>query len=72
MQPTLTGSFLTSDDALPMKVLWRDQRLFLSFKGEGDPWEEEVLKLKPEVLITRHASGLRYEYARYEPLLIPE
>ena len=72
MQPTLKGTFLTSDDALPMKVLWRDQRLFLSFEGEGTPWEEEVLKLKPETLITRHANGLRYQYARYEPLLIPE
>ena len=72
MQPTLKGTFLTSDDALPMKVLWRDQRLFLSFQGEEVPWEEEVLKLQQDVLITRHANGLRYEYSRYEPLLIPE
>jgi len=72
MQPTLKGTFLTSDDALPMKVVWRDQRLFLSFNGEGQPWEEEVLKLQEDVLVTRHANGLRYEYARYEPLLIPE
>jgi hypothetical protein len=72
MQPTLTGTFLTSDDALPMNVLWRDQRLFLSFEGEQTPWEEEVLKLQQDVLITRHANGLRYEYARYKPLLIPE
>ena len=55
-----------------MKVLWRDHRLFLSFQEEGTPWEEEVLKLNPEALITRHANGLRYEYTRYEPLLIPE
>lgn len=72
MQPTLEGTFLTSDDALPMKVLWRDQRLFLSFKGEETPWEEEVVELKQDVLVTRHANGLRYEYTRYKPLLIPQ
>ena len=72
MQPTLEGTFLTSDDALPMEVLWRDERLFLSFRGDGAPWEEEVLKLRQDVLVTRHANGLCYEYSRYEPLLTPE
>ena len=72
MQPTLKGTFLTSDDALPMEVVWRDERLFLSFRGEGAPWEEEVLKLQQDLLITRHANGLCYEYSRYEPLLTPE
>ena len=72
MQPTLKGTFLTSDDALPMEVVWRDERLFLSFRGEGVPWEEEVLKLQQDLLITRHANGLCYEYSRYEPLLTPE
>ena len=72
MQPTLNGTFLTSDDALPMEVLWRNGRLFLSFKGQETSWEEEVVKLKQDVLVTRHANGLRYEYARYEPLLIPQ
>jgi len=72
MQPTLKGTYLTSDDALPMKVVWRDQRLFLSFDGGEVPWEEEVLTLEQDILITRHANGLRYQYARYEPLLIPE
>ncbi len=72
VQPTLQGTFLTSDDALPMEVLWRDGRLFLSFKGEETPWEEEVLELRQDLLITRHAHGLRYEYTRYEPLLNPQ
>lgn len=72
VQPTLQGTFLTSDDALPMEVLWRDDRLFLSFMGEETPWEEEVLELQQDLLITRHANGLRYEYTRYEPLLNPE
>lgn len=72
VQPTLQGTFLTSDDALPMEVLWRDGRLFLSFRGGEAPWEEEVLDLQQDLLITRHANGLRYEYTRYEPLFNPE
>jgi hypothetical protein len=69
MQPTLEGTYLTSDDALPMEVIWRDKRLFLSFRGEGDPWEEEVIRLQQDLLVTLHANGLRYEYSRYKPLL---
>ncbi len=72
MQPTLEGTFLTSSDALPMQVVWRDKRLFLSFQGEETPWEEEVLNLEKDLLVTRHANGLKYEYSRYEPLITPE
>ena len=72
MQPTLEGTYLTSDDALPMEVIWRDERLFLSFRGEAAPWEEEVQRLQQDLLVTRHANGLRYEYSRYKPLLTPE
>ena len=68
----MLGTYLTSDDALPMDILWRDGRLFLSFSGGDKPWEEEVLQLNKEILITRHENGLHYEYIRYEPLIKPE
>lgn len=70
VQPTVLGTYLTSDDALPMAVSWRDGRLFLSFSGEGEPWEEEVRELSRETLVTLHQNGLRYKYVRYEPLNI--
>jgi hypothetical protein len=70
MQPTLEGTYLTSDDALPMQVLWRDRRLFLKFDGSSQSWEEEVKKLQPAKLILLHSNGLRYEYKKYEPLTI--
>jgi hypothetical protein len=72
VQPTLGGTFLTSDDALPLEVAWRDGRLFLSFPKAGAPWEEEVLVLDETQLITRHTNGLQYEYTRYQPLTNPE
>lgn len=71
VQPTLEGRYLTSDDALPMQVLWREGRMFLVFSGEEDPWEEEVLELSSRALVTRHSNGLRYEYTRYEPIFPP-
>lgn len=70
MQPTLGGSYLTSDDALPMEVLWRDGRLFLKFNGASQSWEEEVLDLQPTRLLLLHGNGLKYEYKIYEPLTI--
>lgn len=70
VQPTVMGTYLTSDDALPMAVSWRDGRLFLRFSGEGQPWEEEVLELDGETLVTLHQNGFRYEYVRYKALII--
>ena len=67
VQPTLDGKYLTSDDALPMEILWRDSRLFLGFKGGDSQWEEEVLELDSLSLTTRHSNGLLYTYTRYEP-----
>jgi hypothetical protein len=68
VQPTLDGTYLTSDDAVSMEVVWREKALFLSFPEGEDPWKEEVLELSQSELVTRHANGLRYEYKRYEPL----
>ncbi len=72
LQPTLGGTFLTSDDALALEVTWRDGRLFLSFPKAEAPWEEEVLALDSTLLVTRHTNGLQYEYIRYQPLTNPE
>lgn len=67
VQPTLDGKYLTSDDALPMEILWRDKRLFLGFTGSDTEWEEEVLELDSLNLTTLHSNGLLYTYNRYEP-----
>jgi hypothetical protein len=69
VQPTVQGTYLTSDDALPMEITWREGRLFLAFSGEGQRWEEEVRQLDRETLVTLHQNGLRYEYTRYKPLI---
>ncbi len=70
MQPTLEGTYRTSDDALPMEVIWRDDRLFLKFDGTEDTWEEEILRIEAGKLIMRHGNGLKYIYQKYEPMTI--
>lgn len=67
MQPTVDGKYLTSNDALPMEVIWRDGVLLLGFSGGDSQWEEEVLKLDSLKLTTRHSNGILYSYKRYEP-----
>lgn len=67
VQPTFEGRYLTSDDALPMEVSWRDDQLFLLFSGGDTRWEEEVLELDSLNLTTRHSNGLLYIYGRHEP-----
>ena len=68
VQPQVDGRFRTSDDALPMTWSVREGRLFLRFAGAPEPWEEEVLELGPQRLVTRHANGLVYAYEPYTPL----
>ena len=72
LQPEANGRYLASDDALPLEVLSRNGRLYLRFEGEESAWEEEVLELGPDHLITRHENGLHYRYRRYVPLQIPQ
>ncbi len=72
LQVEANGRFLATDDALPMKIEFRQDRFVLHFEGEADSWEEELLELGPNRLVTRHSNGLQYEYRRYEPLKIME
>lgn len=68
VQPQADGSFLASDDALPLEVIRRDGGFYLRFNSGDDHWEEEVLQLSATTLQTRNPEGIRYTYARYEPL----
>ena len=71
VQPTLEGNYLTSDDALPMEVIWREGQLFFRFSGgDQNSWEEEVRQLDSLNLTTRHANGVLYSYGRHEPFSI--
>ncbi|MDM9632056.1 hypothetical protein [Robiginitalea aurantiaca] len=72
VQPTLEGRYLTSDDALPMEVNWREESLFLEFSGGDSRWEEEVLLLDTLNLTTRHSNGIIYSYTRHEPFSLKE
>ncbi len=72
LQPEANGRYLASDDALPLEVLSRNGRLYLRFEGEESAWEEEVIELGPDRLVTRHENGLHYRYRRYVPLQIPQ
>ena len=71
LQPEADGRYLASDDALPLEVVSRNGRLYLRFEGEGEPWEEELLELGPDRLVTRHENDLHYQYRRYIPLQTP-
>ncbi len=72
LQVEANGRFLASDDALSLKVLFREDRFVLLFETEADSWEEELMELGPDRLVTRHSNGLQYEYKRHEPLQIPQ
>lgn len=68
VQPQVNGTFQTSDDAAPLRILQQEGSLYLVFEQEEDSWQEEVLKLTDTELITRHDNGLEYTYERHNPL----
>ncbi len=68
VQPQADGSFLASDDALPVEIASRDGKFYLRFGSGADRWEEELLQLTANELQTRNPEGIRYTYTRYEPL----
>ena len=68
VQPRADGGFLASDDALPLEIIGRNGDFYLRFGTGDDAWEEEILELSATRLQTRNPEGIRYTYARYEPL----
>ncbi len=68
LQPRLDGTFETSDDALPLKVLEKDGQWLLRYTGEEGDWEEILVDLGPEDLTLQDPSGVAYRYVRYQPI----
>ena len=68
VHPQANGTFQTSDDAAPLRIVQQEGTVFLLFEQEEGSWQEEVLKLTDSELITRHDNGLKYTYERHNPL----
>ncbi len=70
VQPSLDGTYTTSDDAIPFVKLEREGAVYLRYTNEQESWEEEVRALQANTLSLRNEEGIQYTYSRYEPIAI--
>ena len=72
VQPTLDGTFDTSDDAISFEVMRLDTGLFFLYSNTTESWEEELIHIDDDSFSVRNESGITYHYKRYQPMKIDD
>lgn len=70
VQPNFKGTYTTSDNAQPIKLITEGNRLFLSYNNTTNIRREEVIDATLEKLVLKNEEQLLYTYRRYTPLNI--
>ncbi len=68
LKPNFDGTYSTSDDAEALKLIIKNDSLYIYYKTQFDEWKEIVLKATEKQLIIQNKNNFRYTYKRYEPL----
>lgn len=72
VQPSLDGTYTTSDDAIPFIKVEVEGTVYLRYTNGQESWEEEVQLVQANMLRLRNAAGIQYTYSRYEPIAITD
>lgn len=72
MQPTLQGTYTTSDDAEFFTIVERNARFWLVYKKDNEVWEEVLISLSENNFSVTDPSNKKYTYKRFEPLDLNE
>jgi len=68
VQPQLSGSYITSDDAEKFEISENEGVLRMVYGHGLNRWEEELTSLEENTFSVQHTDGKIYHYKRYEPL----
>lgn len=68
VQPSLDGTFDTSDDAISFEVRQVNGGIFLLYSNATDSWEEALLQIDTSTFRVRNEAGIVYAYKRYESM----
>jgi len=68
VQPSMDGTFDTSDDAISFEVRQADRGILLLYSNTTDSWEEQLLEIDANTFTVRNEAGIEYAYKRYETL----
>lgn len=72
VQPSLDGTFDTSDDAIPFQVIDRHEDIYLVYSNSSGSWQELLLHVAQDAFAVRNEEGIIYEYARYKPITLQD
>jgi hypothetical protein len=68
VQPQLSGSYQTSDDAEPFEIFEKEGTFLFAYGQGTQQWEEVLLSLDENTFSVRNVDNKIYRYKRYEPL----
>ncbi len=70
VNPKFNGTFETSDDAEPLRILVDNDSIFMEYNTDLNSWKEVLLSLSNNNFSVQSEQGIRYHYQRYEPINI--
>ena len=69
VQPTLDGSYITSDDAEFFEISTENNTFNIEYRNDLSSWVEEIRLLSNDKMILVNSEGLNYHYRRFEPVM---
>ncbi|WP_244526828.1 hypothetical protein [Pseudozobellia thermophila] len=72
MQPNLTGTYRTSDDAEAFTIKEEGGALWINYKSELSEWSERLERLEQNAFSVTNEEGIRYDYKRFQPISIKQ
>lgn len=69
VQPVLSGTFNTSDDAELFKVYAKNDTFIIRYENDLSQWEEEIKTVNSEVLVLVNTEGISYHYKRFQGIV---
>ena len=68
VQPKFDGTYITTDDAEPFRILREDETFALYYKNELSAWTERITSLSEDRFSVINEDNITYSYARYVPI----
>ena len=72
VQPKLNGTYETSDDAENFTILEGKDDYLIRYKTELSEWSEKLVALNSDSFSVINEEGVRYDYRKFEPMVIME
>ena len=68
--PKFDGTYRTSDDAEPFKIIEGEKGLLFSYKKGLTEWQERIVLISKDNFAVTNQDGITYSYKRFEPINI--